>query len=101
MPSLSVSLTDTVFFPKRHGNKTEDGEVDQRTQSGEFPGPQNYSGASFCSAYASRLWPRADHGFGGDKQLAHDAGVKGGSYGGEQYKRDNAGDFTDASTKLE
>ncbi|GAA5832107.1 hypothetical protein JCM5353_008073 [Sporobolomyces roseus] len=47
-----------VYKPSEHDGKKEDGTPDQRMKS--------------------------DHGFGGDKELAHEAGVKGGKVGQEQ-----------------
>ncbi|GAA5848946.1 hypothetical protein JCM3766R1_006602 [Sporobolomyces carnicolor] len=47
-----------TYKPTEHGGMKEDGTPDKRVSS--------------------------EHGFGGDKELAHEAGVKGGKVGQEQ-----------------
>ncbi|KWU41965.1 hypothetical protein RHOSPDRAFT_36529 [Rhodotorula sp. JG-1b] len=49
---------EATYKPSEHGGLRQDGQPDKRMSS--------------------------EHGFGGDKELAHDAGVKGGKVGQEQ-----------------
>ncbi|GAA5845540.1 hypothetical protein JCM9279_003071 [Rhodotorula babjevae] len=52
---------EAVYKPSEHDGLRKDGQPDKRMSS--------------------------EHGFGGDKELAHDAGVKGGKMGQEEIGR--------------
>lgn len=76
---------EATYKPSEHGGMRKDGEPDQRMSSEHgaalllarslaLPGPGEEENRRLTIPWLERLAT----GFGGDKELAHDAGVKGG-----------------------
>lgn len=80
-----------TYKPTEHGGMKEDGTPDKRVSS-EHGEPCSPDFARFVIPVLSfrthvshlLLSPVRSLGFGGDKELAHEAGVKGGKVGQEQ-----------------
>lgn len=77
---------EAVYKPSEHGGLREDGQPDKRMSSEHGWSLSTLGG--FDPALATKVERRADFwlgpGFGGNKELAHEAGVKGGKVGQEQ-----------------
>ncbi|KAK4049217.1 hypothetical protein OIO90_005506 [Microbotryomycetes sp. JL221] len=70
-----IPSSTTMHKPSEHDGKTVDGGHDNRID--------------------------ASHGFGGDKELAKEAGSKGGKYNMEDTARDMGGDFATSASQAE